>query len=354
MRQIERRKIDHIEVALKQDVASAHNHWNDVKLVHCSLPEIDLDEVDTSCVLFGRKLSFPLIITAITGGYPNAIKINRNLAEACAELQIGLGIGSQRAGVQHGDDGSYGVLKDHDIPLRIANLGAPQLIRQRTKAKFDEGAIRTAMEMIDAHLLAIHLNFLQEVVQPEGDTRANGCLDAMRDAAKHYPLIAKETGAGISRDVALRLKGIGMRGLDVSGTGGTSFSAIERHRAQKVGDAHRAALGGTFDDWGIPAPVATVWANVGIPLIASGGIGDGLQVAKGMVLGASCAGAALAVLPEAMESAEKVKEKLRIMHAEFRSAMFLMGAKKVSELAGKRYVLVGETREWLSQLKTEG
>jgi isopentenyl-diphosphate delta-isomerase len=348
MRQIERRKIDHIEVALKQDVASAHNHWNDVKLVHCSLPEIDLDDVDTSCVLFGRKLSFPLIVTAITGGYPNAVKINRNLAEACAELQIGLGIGSQRAGVQHGDDGSYGVLKDHDIPLRIGNLGAPQLIKQRTKAKFDEDAIRKAMEMIDAHLLAIHLNFLQEIVQPEGDTRAKGCLDAMRDAAKQYPLIAKETGAGISRDIALRLKGIGMRGLDVSGTGGTSFSAIERHRAQKVGDARCAALGGTFGDWGIPAPVSTVW------VIASGGIGDGLQVAKGMALGASCAGAAMAVLPEALVSAKKVKEKLRIMQAEFRTAMFLMGAKKVSELAGKRYILVGETKEWLSQLRTEG
>jgi isopentenyl-diphosphate delta-isomerase len=354
MRQIERRKIDHIEVALKQDVASAHNHWNDVKLVHCSLPEIDLDEVDTSCVLFGRKLSFPLIVTAITGGYPNAVKINRNLAEACAELQIGLGIGSQRAGLQHGDDGSYGVLKEHDIPLRIGNLGAPQLIKQRTKAKFDDDAIRTAMEMIDAHLLAIHLNFLQEIVQPEGDTRAKGCLDAMREAAKQYQLIAKETGAGISRDVAIRLKGIGMRGLDVSGTGGTNFSAIERHRAQKVGDARCAALGGTFDDWGIPAPVATIWANVGIPVIASGGIGDGLQVAKGMTLGASCAGAAMAVLPEALESAEKVKEKLRTMQAEFRAAMFLMGARKVSELPMKRYVLVGETKEWLSQLRTEG
>jgi len=354
MRQIERRKIDHIEVALNQDVASAHNYWNDVKLVHCSLPEIDLDEVDTSCILFGRKLSFPLIVTAITGGYPNAVKINRNLAEACAELQIGLGIGSQRAGLQHGDDGSYGVLKEHDIPLRIGNLGAPQLIKQRTKAKFDDDAIRTAMEMIDAHLLAIHLNFLQEIVQPEGDTRAKGCLDAMRDVAKQYPLIAKETGAGISRDVAIRLKGIGMRGLDVSGTGGTNFSAIERHRAQKVGDARCVALGGTFDDWGIPAPVATVWANVGVPVIASGGIGNGLQVAKGMVLGASCAGAAMAVLPEALESAEKVKERLRTVQAEFRAAMFLMGARKVSELAGKRYVLVGETKEWLSQLRNEG
>jgi isopentenyl-diphosphate delta-isomerase len=176
----------------------------------------------------------------------------------------------------------------------------------------------------------------------------------MRDAATRYPLIAKETGAGISRDVAIRLKGIGIRGLDVSGTGGTRFSAIEKYRAEKVGDSRCAILGNTFKDWGIPAPVATVWANVGIPIIASGGIGNGLQAAKGIVLGAACAGSAMAVLPEALESAKKVKEKLRTMQAEFRAAMFLVGAKKVSELLKKRYVLVGETREWLSQLETEG
>jgi isopentenyl-diphosphate Delta-isomerase len=348
MRQIERRKADHIEVALKEDISTGYNYWDDVKLVHCSLPEVDLEEVDTSVTLFGRKLSFPLIVTAITGGYPKAKRINENLAAACAELRIGMGVGSQRAGLEHGDDGSYKVLKDYDVPLRIGNVGAPQLIAQKGKAPYDADALRSAMEMTGAHLLAVHLNYLQEVVQPEGDTRAKGCVDAIRSAAKEFPLIAKETGAGISKDVAQRLKGIGVRGIDVAGTGGTSFSAVEKHRALKAEDMRSAMLGDTFHDWGIPAPVSVVWANVGIPVVASGGVMDGLQVAKGVALGASCAGMARAVLAEALESRQKVLERLRLVQAEIRTAMFLTGSKDVTSLGKQRYVLTGETRQWLS------
>jgi isopentenyl-diphosphate delta-isomerase len=349
MRQIERRKADHIEVALKEEVSTGYNYWDDVKLVHCSLPEVDLEEVDTSVKLFGRKLSFPLIVTAITGGYPKAKRINENLAAACAELQIGMGVGSQRAGLEHGDDGSYKVLKDYDVPLRIGNVGAPQLIAQKGMAPYDAEALRSAMEMTGAHLLAVHLNFLQEVVQPEGDTRAKGCMDAVRAAAKEFPLIAKETGAGISQDVAMRLKGIGVRGLDVAGTGGTSFSAVEKHRALKAEDMRSAMLGDTFHEWGIPAPVSVVWAGVGIPVIASGGVMDGLQVAKGIALGASCAGMARAVLAEALESKQKVVERLGLVQAELRAAMFLTGSKDVGTLGKRRCILTGETREWLSQ-----
>lgn len=349
MRQIERRKADHIEVTLKEEVSTGYNYWDDVKLVHCSLPEVDLEEVDTSVKLFGRKLSFPLIVTAITGGYPKAKRINENLAAACAELQIGMGVGSQRAGLEHGDDGSYKVLKDHDVPLRIGNVGAPQLVAQKGKAPYDAEALRSAMEMTGAHLMAVHLNFLQEVVQPEGDTRARGCMDAIRAAAKEFPLLAKETGAGISQDVAMRLKGVGVRGLDVAGTGGTSFSAVEKHRALKAEDMRSAMLGDTFHEWGIPAPVSVVWAGVGIPVIASGGVMDGLQVAKGIAMGASCAGMARAVLAEAMESKQKVVERLSLVQAELRAAMFLTGSKDVGALGKQRCILTGETREWLTQ-----
>ena len=349
MRQIERRKADHIEVALKEDVSTGYNYWDDVRIVHCSLPEVDLDEIDTSTTLFGRKLSLPLIVTAITGGYPKAKRINENLAAACAELRIGMGVGSQRAGLEHGDDGSYKVLKDHDVPLRIGNLGAPQLIAQKGRGPFNAEALRSAMEMTDAHLLAIHLNYLQEVVQPEGDTKAKGCADAIRSAAKEFPIIAKETGAGISREVAQRLKGIGVRGIDVAGTGGTSFSAVEKHRALKTEDLRSAMLGDTFHDWGIPAPVSVVWASVGIPVIASGGVMDGLQVAKGIALGASCAGMARAVLAEALESKQKVVERLRLVQDELRAAMFLTGSKDIGALAKQSPILTGETREWLTQ-----
>jgi isopentenyl-diphosphate delta-isomerase len=349
MRQIERRKADHIEVALKEDISTGYNYWDDVKLVHCSLPEVDLEEVDASVKLFGRKLSFPLIVTAITGGYPKAKKINENLAAACSELQIGMGVGSQRAGLEHGDDGSYKVLKDYDVPLRIGNVGAPQLIAQKGKVPFDSDALKSAMEMTGANLLAVHLNFLQEVVQPEGDTRAKGCLDSIRTAAREFPLIAKETGAGISKEVAVKLKGIGVRGLDVAGTSGTSFSAVEKHRALKAEDMRSAMIGDTFHEWGIPAPVSVVWANVGIPLIASGGIMDGLQMAKGIALGASCAGVARAVLAEALESKQRVIERLSLLQAELRAAMFLTGSKDVAALGKQKFVLTGETREWLTE-----
>jgi isopentenyl-diphosphate delta-isomerase len=311
---------------------------------------VDLGEVDTSTRLFGKKLSVPLVVTAITGGYPQAKRINQNLAKACAELQIGMGVGSQRAGLEHGDDGSYKVMKDFDIPLRIGNLGAPQLIAQKGKQAFDAKAIDKARSMIEADLVAIHLNFLQEIVQPEGDTRAKGCLEAIRAAAREHPIMVTETGAGVSREMAMRLKGIGVRGIDIAGRGGTSFSAVERYRAERAGDRQAASLGATFQDWGIPAPVSTIVANVGLPIIASGGIMNGLQVAKGMVLGASAGGIARGVLKQALESPEAVLQRLRSIRDEFAAAMFLTGSKDVAELGKKPYVLTGETREWVAQL----
>ncbi|MCU0861409.1 MAG: type 2 isopentenyl-diphosphate Delta-isomerase [Methanomassiliicoccales archaeon] len=349
MTQIQRRKADHIDITMQEDVSSGYNYWDDVKLVHCSLPEVDLEEVDTTTRLFGKRLSMPLVVTAITGGYPRARKINENLAAACAEVQVAMGVGSQRAGLEHGDDGSYGVLKDHDVPLRIGNVGAPQLIPQKGKGAYDRDALVQAMEMVEAHLLAVHLNFLQEVAQPEGDTRAKGCLEAMRAACRELPIIAKETGAGMSQDVARRLRGIGVKGLDVAGTGGTSFSAVEKHRALKAGDMRCAMLGDTFHEWGVPAPVAVVWAGVGVPVIASGGVMDGLQAAKGIALGASAAGMARGILPEALESKEKVVERLRLIQDEFRAAMFLTGSEDVRALGKQRCILTGETREWLTQ-----
>ncbi|MEM0448330.1 MAG: type 2 isopentenyl-diphosphate Delta-isomerase [Methanomassiliicoccales archaeon] len=350
MKQIEKRKADHIDITLQEDVSSGFNYWDDVKLVHCSLPEVDLDEIDTSTKLFGKHISMPLIITAITGGHPRARKINENLAAACTELQIGMGVGSQRAGLEHGDDGSYKVLKDYDLPLRIGNVGAPQLIPQKGRSPFDIDSLFQAMEMVDAHLMAIHLNFLQEVAQPEGDTRARGCLEAIRAACRELPIIVKETGAGISREMAKKLQGVGVRGLDVAGTGGTSFSAVEKHRALKAGNLSRAMLGDTFHDWGIPAPVAVIWAGVGVPVIASGGVMDGLQVAKGLALGASAAGIARGILSEALESKEKVIARLRLIQDELRAAMFLTGSKDVKELGRQRFILTGETKAWLEQV----
>ncbi|OPY33242.1 MAG: Isopentenyl-diphosphate delta-isomerase [Methanomassiliicoccales archaeon PtaU1.Bin124] len=349
MKKIEKRKADHIQVTMDQNVCPEHNHWNDVKLIHDSLPELDLEEVDTKTVLFGKRLDMPLVVTAITGGFKQAEKINRNLAEACAEMRIGLGIGSQRAGIEHGDDGSYSVLKDYDVPLRIGNVGAPQLISQQRKRPFTMDQVRKARDMVDADVMAVHLNYLQEVAQPEGDTKAKGCMAKIRDLAKEMPTMVKETGAGISRETAQRLKGTGIIGMDVSGVSGTSFAAVEMYRAREMDEKRCAAIGQTFLDWGIPAPAALLEANVGLPMIASGGMLNGLHVACGLALGASSAGMARAVLPAALESPQAVMDRLALVRDELRVTMFLTGSKDVKALSKKGYVLTGRTDEWVRQ-----
>lgn len=341
MNGIEQRKADHIDLALKKNIAHEYNYWDDVKLVHNALPEVDLEEVDTRVNFLGSELEFPIIITAITGGYPRALEINRNLAEACERLKIGMGVGSQRAAMEGGDRSSYSIIKEYEIPLKIANIGAPQLITQKGREALDQEAIGDTLEMIDANCIAVHLNFLQEVVQPEGDTQSKGCLEVIRTMARDFKVIAKETGAGISTDVALRLKGAGVAAIDVSGTSGTSFSAIETLRAESVGNRLGARLGRTFREWGIPAPVSLLWAQVGLPIVASGGITNGLDVARGIVLGASCGGVARAVLEAALESADRVEEELRTIIAELKATMFLTGCRNLEELGSADYILTG-------------
>ncbi len=351
MMTIKSRKADHIEICKNERTAPGYCYWNDVRLVHNALPEIDYDDIDMSCRLFGEKLEFPLVVTAITGGFEGAKKINANIACACADLGIGMGVGSERAGITGVCPESYSVVKDYDVPLVIGNVGAPQLVRQKDKEPFSRDDVVAAMDLIDADIMAVHLNFLQEVVQPEGDMNAAGCRDAIRSLARDLPILAKETGAGISKDVAMRLKGIGVQGIDIAGMGGTSFAAVELHRAMEAGDNVRSNIGDTFLDWGIPAPVSLVEAGCsGLPLIASGGILDGIHVASAIAMGASCAGMANAILREACESADAVKEKLTIIKEELKAAMLLTGSKDIKALSKAKHVVLGESRAWMESI----
>lgn len=347
MTQIKGRKADHINISLKETIEPEYDYWNDIRLMHEALPEVDLDEIDTSCNVLGKDLKFPFIVTAITGGFEGAKRINANIAEACAELGIGMGVGSERAGIDGVDTESYAIIKDYDVPLVIGNVGAPQLVPQKNKRAYGVEDVRKAMDLIDADCVAIHLNFLQEVVQPEGDTNARGCYDAIRGIAKEVPIIAKETGAGFMPETLQRLFAVGVRAVDLAGMGGTSFSAVELYRARKAGDDIRARLGETFFDWGIPTTVSLIASDRKYPVIASGGVRTGLDVARAISMGAMCAGAANLVLKEATESADAVKRKLTMIREELKAAMLLTGSPDIETLSGKRYVVLGKTGEWI-------
>jgi isopentenyl-diphosphate delta-isomerase len=344
----EQRKAEHVNIILQENVSAEYNYWNDVRLVHRALPEIDLDDIDTSVTLFGRRLEAPLIISSMTGGFGMGKEINANLAKAAAEVGVGMGVGSQRAALEKPDLApTYAVVKDFDVPLVFANLGAPQLVPQEGKRAYGLADARKAVEMVDADALIIHLNFLQEVVQPEGDRRAKGCLAAIRAIAAKIPVMVKETGAGISRETAAALKGAGVRAIDVGGLGGTSFSAVEHYRARKEASNLKERLGATFWNWGIPTPASILLADVGLPIVATGGVRSGLDAAKGIALGATAAGMAKPMLEAAKVSSEAVVQELRAVIEELRAAMFLTGSTSIGDLRDRPVIVSPPTASWI-------
>jgi isopentenyl-diphosphate delta-isomerase len=338
-----------VKVALGRDVEGHYRYWDDVQLIHRALPEVDFDEIDTSATLLGHRLRAPIVITGMTGGFPDAAKINENLARAAADVGVAMGVGSERAAVLKGQyPESYECVARYPVPLKFANIGAPQLIPQKPGDRVvGPEEVRAAMELIGADVLAIHLNFLQEVVQPEGERRGRGCLAKIGELAHMFPVLVKETGAGISRAVAEALRDRGVKAFDVSGTGGTSFAAVEHYRALEQGAEREARVGKTFWDWGIPAPISVLQiAPLGLPLVASGGIRSGLDVARAIALGATAAGTAGGVLRAASTGYEETKVELETLVHELRVAMFLTGSKDLHELRAAAYVLTGETGSW--------
>jgi isopentenyl-diphosphate delta-isomerase len=352
--EIIRRKGDHVDICLRDDIVNASNYWDDVQLVHCALPEVDLDAVDVTTELFGRQLGAPIVIASMTGGHSHGREINESLAAAAAELRIPMGVGSQRPALEHPDyAATFEPLKEYDIPLVIANIGAPQLVEQKGGAAMGVDDVRRAMDMIDADMVAVHLNYLQEVAQTDGDTRAAGVLEAIAELAAEVPVIAKETGAGISNPVAKDLLEAGVVGIDVGGAGGTSFAAVEAVRAQERGMAARARVGWTFKDWGIPTPVSLIESQVGVPVIATGGIRTGLDAARALVLGASAVGLARAILPASVAGRAQAREALDIIIEELRAAMFLTGAGNVPDLQVQEFILSDRLLAWLARFEQE-
>jgi len=346
------RKAEHVKVVLGRNVEGRYRYWDDIQLVHKALPELDFDEIDPSVTLLGHRLRAPIVITGMTGGFPDAVKINQNLARAAADVGVAMGVGSERAAILKGQyPESYACVAGVPVPLKFANIGAPQIIPQRPGDRVvgaDE--VRSAMALIGADALAIHLNFLQEMSQPEGDRRARGCLDRIGELAQAFPVLVKETGAGISHEVAERLRDHHVRAFDVSGTGGTSFAAVEHYRAVDQGAEREARIGKTFWDWGIPSPVSVLeLVPLGLPVVASGGVRSGLDVARALALGATAAGTAGGVLRAAATGYDETRRELELFVHELKVAMFLTGSRTVADLQRAPYVVTGESRPWLNR-----
>lgn len=354
---VKARKQEHLQYAVSAEEAGRPAGWHDVELTPRALPEVDFEEIDLSTEFFDQRLGAPLLIAGMTGGHADAEELNAILAESAERHGLAIGVGSQRAALHDPSVAyTYEIVRElAPTALVIGNLGAAQLIGQGEKEPLTAADAREAVRMVGADALAIHLNFLEEVVQPEGDRRASGCLAAIRaltqELGDETPVIAKETGAGVSGEVAALLARAGVAALDVGGRGGTSFAAIEGMRAAAHGDKLRAKLGATFHDWGLPTVVSlTVTRDCGLPVIATGGVRTGLDIAKGLALGATLVGVARPLLLAAREDGEAVERMVRQLLTELRVAMYLTGCRSVEELRAVPRAILGETGMWLQQL----
>jgi isopentenyl-diphosphate Delta-isomerase len=352
--EVKQRKIEHVNIALGQDISVAQRaNWNDVQFVHQALPEVDLDEIDTSVNFLGQKLRYPIFISSLTGGHHDVISINRNLARAAEHYGLALGVGSQRAGIVNPEViGSYAITREHaPNTFLIANIGAPQLIAQPRHAPFTIEQVEHAINMIGANALAVHMNSLQEATQSEGDRRAAGEVAALKTLTGKVsvPVIAKETGAGVCREQALLLRSCGVAAIDVGGAGGSSMSAMEAERSKEHGDERTHNIGLLFRDWGIATPVSIVEAKVAhLPLISTGGVRTGLDMARALALGATIVGIGFPFLKAASDSYDAVCELLETIVSELKVAMQLSGAATIEQLQITDIVVTGETRNWLS------
>lgn len=328
----ESRKVDHIRINLEKDVkfprlTTGLEHY---RFMHQALPELDLAAVDAQVTLFGKTLSAPILISSMTGGTEIALRLNRHLAEAAQSHRIAMGLGSQRAAIE--DPSLAYTFQVRDIApdiLLFANIGAVQL-----NYGYSTDHCRRAVDMIEADALILHFNVLQEAVQPEGDTNFAGLLAKVEQVCKTVgvPVIAKEVGWGFSERNARDLANAGVAAVDVAGSGGTSWSEVEYHRAP---NAFHARVAACFADWGIPTAEAIQYARSGAPeavVIASGGLRDGVDIAKCIALGASLGGMAGPFLKAANDSVEAVEMLIRETTAQLRIAMLCSGAASIAQL----------------------
>jgi isopentenyl-diphosphate Delta-isomerase len=340
--QIRKRKKEGIDIPLKQKVQGRENStlFEDILLMHNALPEIDYDQIDLTTTFLKKKFSAPLIIDSMTGGTDEALIINKRLGEIAEKYGLGMGLGSQRAGLR-----SDKLVESYSVARRaapnaflIANIGGAQLAEGLSKKD-----VMRIIKMVDANALAIHLNPLQELIQPEGEPRFSGILNKISEIIREIevPVIVKEVGSGISPQVAIKLQQVGTSSINIAGAGGTSWAGIEKIRADNVNNHIKSSLGELFWDWGIPTALCIILVSrvISIPIISSGGLRNGLEMAKSLILGARMCAMAYPFLRKASESESSLDDFTQLVLAQIKSTMFLVGSSNLDALRNTRYIL---------------
>ncbi len=350
---IKKRKLEHINISLSKNVQFREKStgleevgFSDVEPEYKSLPEIDLKEVKTETQFLGKKFSAPLMVSGMTGGTERAKKINKDIAKACERTGIGMGLGSMRAMLEERQLRETYFVRDVAPGIFLAgNIGATQL------REYSNTELNHALKDVGADALAVHLNSAQEAMQFEGSTDFRDCIKEIKRTVRGIkkPVYVKEVGHGISAGIAKELEKTGIKAVDVAGAGGTSWAGIDSLRG------HRG-LGKVFWDFGVPTAVSVLAVRKHFKgkIIASGGIRNGLDVVKSMVLGADLGEIALPALKAQAKGGNKqgrgAEKYLEQKKKEIKTAMFLVGAKNLGELKKKKYFLFGKTREWAEQL----
>lgn len=340
------RKADHIDLCATGPVGFREKRTllDNVEFFHQALPELDADAIDTSTELLGKTLRAPILIAAMTGGTDRAELINRQLATIAEERGYAFGLGSQRPMLENPNDPSYQVRDVAPDCLLLGNIAAVQAREVGVEV------VETLAAAVGADAICLHLNPAMELIQPGGDRDFTGILEILTSCAEKLtiPVVAKETGCGISPTAAQRLAACGVCHVDVSGAGGTSWVAVETERAED----NARALGEALREWGVPTAASIAYARRAKPafdsIIATGGIKTGLDIARSIALGASAAGLARPVLQALhRDGTQGVISLLDAVERELRAVMLLVGAANIDELAATPYLPRGELRDWL-------
>jgi len=328
------RKLDHINLAMEgRDKDLVNPGWDGIRLPPVALPKYDVTDIDLTSNFLGHQLKAPIMIAGMTGGHKDTETINANLAIAANDCGIAMGVGSQRAALQ--DDrltSSYSVVRHHAPDAFICgNIGISQLVENA----LNSADISRLIDMVKADAIAVHINVLQEIAQPEGGIVLSNAMSALEAFVGQcsVPVLVKETGCGLDRKTAKRLKETGVVALDVGGAGGASFVQIEGARAEQQGDMRKARLAKTFADWGLPTVSSLLQVkDLGLPVIATGGIRNGLDVAKALVIGAEIVGIGRQMLAAAIEGPDEAIEELRTIIEELTIAMVLTESQNIAAL----------------------